>query len=120
MDEDEKETNQTVCRVLFRTMLQTYSVPYITVETQYTIHYIEKMSINSDRGRFKWIAEMKSNYWDDITKSDDSGAEARRSHIDGGDLFPRYIFLEENIVSELFEWFKVRRLYVTDIKEGKL
>lgn len=108
--------NHVHAQVLNR-LLSSYSVAYITVETKYTIHHIEKlMGSIKDRGKWKWIAEIKSEYWDNVDKC----KEAQRSHIDHQDMFPRFMFLTESMVNELIAFCEVRMLDITEIKTPKI
>lgn len=88
---------------------------YIIVKTLFTIHHIEKLlgSVR-DRGRWKWIAETDMKAFD---KKDIP--ESNRSHIDGGDLFPRLYFNDDCFLKEFFSWLKVRDLKITDITVPK-
>ncbi len=105
-------------REIFKELLQTHSVFYITVETKYTMHHIERlMGTVRDRGRWKWIAETKAEAFDAIEMIDE---EARRSHIDEADLFPRYLFLDTSMHDELFAWLAIRALPIVNIKAPKL
>lgn len=88
---------------------------YIVIETEYTIHHIERTNYQ-DRGKIKWIGETKSEAF----KAMDTCEEARRSHIDGGDLFPRLYFLGTSFLMEFEEWLKARNLNITNIKEGQI
>lgn len=100
---------------ILRAMLTTQQY-YIVVESKFTKHHIEKlMGSCKDRGRWKWIAETNMEAFD--TKVDKE--EAQRSHIDGGDLFPRVFFKDESLITELFAWFAARDLQVTDITTPK-
>ena len=97
---------------ILKAILSRQVAAYIVVETKYTTHHIERlMPTAKDRGRYKWIAEMKVEAWDDAERSD----EARRSHIDAGDLFPRLYFLDDSLCNELFMWLKMRDLEVINI-----
>jgi hypothetical protein len=108
MSEDAKE--------VLRHILKIHIARYIVVETKYTAHHIELLSGTcKDRGRYKWIAETKVDAWDNVERDD----EARRSHVDGGDLFPRVYFFDDSLCNELFMWLKVRNLAVTDITTPK-
>lgn len=100
---------------IFKQMLRLQVARYIVIETKYTEHHIERTNYQ-DRGRYKWIAETKPNYWENVDKD----KEAQRSHVDGADLFPRLYFLDESMVNELFAWLSARGLEVTDIKTPKI
>lgn len=90
---------------------------YFVVETLYTEHHLERLAGTvKDRGRWKWIAESKQSSWNDARENE----EARRSHVDGGDLFPRLYFNNECLIKELLSWLEVRNLKITDIRTPKL
>lgn len=108
---------------LLKRLMSSYDVRYITFETKFVIHHIEKlMPTARDRGRWKWIAEMKPAYWDALTEkqSKEDYEEAQRSHIDDKDLFPRFMFLTESLINELFAWCEVRQTPITEIKTPKI
>lgn len=99
---------------VIRTMMHSYSVGYITIETQCTIHHLERlMPTCRDRGRWKWLAETKA----DIFDSDNE--EWQRSNIDHADCFPRLYFKEDSFLNEFREWLRVREIEITDIKAPK-
>jgi predicted class III extradiol MEMO1 family dioxygenase len=89
---------------------------YIVVQTEFTEHHIERLSKNSDRGHIKWIAETRLIAWDKMKNS----PEARRSHIDGADMFPRLYFNNDCFITEFFSWLAIRDLTITDIKTPKI
>lgn len=98
-------------------MLKAHTARYIVVKTKYTDSHIEVlMGSQKDRGRYKWIAESNNESWDNLNKD----PEARRSHIDGGDLFPRVFFLADSLINELFTWIQTRDLTITDIEVPKI
>jgi hypothetical protein len=93
-------------------LLNNFNVCYIVVKTKFTTHHIEKLLAScKDRGTIKWIAETETDAWEHMSVNE----EARRSHIDGGDIFPRLYFLPTNFVSEFLMWCKVRNLAIQDI-----
>src|SRR5580698_8832537 len=83
---------------------------YIVVKTKFTIHHIERTNY-TDRGKIKWIGETKMEAFDAMRDNE----EARKSHIDGGDLFPRLYFHKDSFLKEFFTWLKIRGLIITDI-----
>jgi hypothetical protein len=85
---------------------------YGIIETNFTIHYIEKiMASAKDRGSFKWFAETKWKPYQEAVLEDNP--EAFKSHIDGADMFPRVYFLSETLISEMGIWFEIRNLQIT-------
>ena len=58
---------------------------YIVVKTQFTEHHIERTNY-TDRGKIKWFAETRLEAFDAMKDNE----EARRSHVDGADLFPHF------------------------------
>ena len=103
-------------RVDFAASIMSGQFIYIVVETKYTTHHIERM-FYKDRGKIKWIAETNR---DAFKAMDEDDAEAHRSHIDGGDLFPRLYFLGTSFLMEFSEWCKARDLFITNIKKGEI
>lgn len=98
-------------------MMETYSVRYIVISTKFTKHHLEKVAgTNSDRGKWKWIGETNMEAFEAMKNND----EARRSHIDGGDMFPRFYFLKSSFIAEFNEWLKARNLVVTDIEAPQI
>lgn len=83
---------------------------YIVVKTKFTEHHIERTTY-TDRGKIKWIAETRMEAFDAMRDNE----EARTSHIDGGDLFPRLYFHKDSFLKEFFTWLKIRGLTITDI-----
>jgi hypothetical protein len=83
---------------------------YIVVKTKFTTHHIERTTY-TDRGKIKWIAETDIDAFDAMSCDE----EARQSHIDGGDLFPRLYFHKDSFLKEFFTWLKIRGLTITDI-----
>ncbi|HMG68277.1 MAG TPA: hypothetical protein VK588_11350 [Chitinophagaceae bacterium] len=104
------EINKTALEVVSRLLNNNF---YIVIETEYTKHHIERlMPTCKDRGRFKWIAE---------TKGEAYGAkglkkEARFSHIDNADLFPRLYFRDESLINEISDWLKMRNLIIINVE----
>lgn len=110
-------------REILSKLLGSVNSYYITVETKYTIHHIERLAGTChDRGRWKWIAEMKVDYWKALENPDDESnfQEAQRSYIDHGDMFPRFMFLTDSLINELIAWTTARQLEITDIKTPKI
>lgn len=93
-----------------------FTVPYIVIETTWTIHYVERTTYQ-DRGRFKWFAQTKPEAFEAMDKGDN---EARRSHVDGADLFPRLYFLWQSFEAEFLAWLKARNLHIVSIKHGSI
>lgn len=86
---------------------------YIIVKTKFTKHHIERLSSSQrDRGKWKWIAETTNEGLDRGNRTE----EARRSHIDSGDCFPRFYFLDQSLREELRAWCVLRDVEVIDIK----
>lgn len=103
---------------VIRTMMRQHSVMYIVIETLYTAHHLERlMPTCRDRGRWKWIGESKTEYWEGLEKN---VPEARKSHIDRGDMFPRFYFLDSSFINEFQSWLSVRGLEITDVKAPKI
>jgi hypothetical protein len=91
-------------RVLRNFLLYT-TIKYMVVDTKYITHHVEKLLPTCrDRGSVKWIAESNMRYWQEV----DTVPESRLSHIDGGDMFPRLYFGEENFCDELKRFNKIR------------
>lgn len=88
---------------------------YIVVETKYTINHIER-TLYKDRGRIKWIADTKYEAYDVM----DNDEEAKRSHIDRHDLFPRLYFSAECFLKEFDLWLSARNLDITECREGSI
>jgi hypothetical protein len=110
-------SNENMYKEVLKKLLTSQAFYYITVETKYTIHHIERlMGSCKDRGRYKWIAEMKVDCWKSMSKDD----EAKRCHIDGGDCFPRLFFTADSMCNELFAWLQMRSLEVTTIESPKI
>lgn len=104
-------TTESVLEAL-KIMMETYSVRYIVISTKFTKHHLEKlMGSCSDRGKWKWIGETNYEAFEVMDKDE----EARKSHIDHGDMFPRFYFLKSSFIAEFNEWLKARGLVVTDI-----
>ncbi len=100
-----------------KVMMNLYSVRYITIDTKFTKHHLEKVAgTNSDRGRWKWIGETKMEAFEEMAKD----KEAQKSHIDGGDMFPRFYFLNTSFINEFREWLKARDLKITDMEAPQL
>jgi len=90
---------------------------YIVIDTKYTRLHIERlMGSCSDRGRWKWIAETKTDAYEEHPLS----VEASRSHIDGGDMFPRLYFLDDSLCNEIFSWLHKRNLEIIDVRVPKI
>lgn len=88
---------------------------YIVVKTQFTEHHIERTNY-TDRGKIKWFAETRLEAFDAMKDNE----EARRSHVDGADLFPRLYFNKDSFLKEFFTWLKIRGLIITDITTPKI
>jgi hypothetical protein len=102
---------------ILRAMMETYSTYYIVIKTKFTTHHLEKlMPTCKDRGKWKWIAETNHEAFEEMGRD----GEARLSHVDGGDLFPRLYFLRDSFINEFNEWLKCRNLAVTDIEAPKI
>jgi hypothetical protein len=97
---------------ILKNLLQTQI--YIVITTKYTIHHIEKLSPScKDRGKWKWIAEpIQPNQYENQQIDE----EARLSHIDQSDLFPRLFFNDFCIMSEILSFLSTRGLNIIDIK----
>lgn len=104
--EENDTENDKILKIMFLTQQR-----YFVVKTKFTDHHIERTNY-TDRGRWKWIAETNMAAWDAMDKNDE---EARRSHIDGGDLFPRLYFNDDCFLKEFNTWLAVRGLDITDI-----
>lgn len=90
---------------------------YIVIETKYTMLHIERlMGSCSDRGRWKWIGETKIDAYEERPIWE----EASRSHIDGGDMFPRLYFLDDSLCNEIFAWLHKRNLEIIDVRMPKI
>jgi len=87
---------------------------YIVVKTKFTIHHIERTNY-TDRGKIKWIGETEFHAFKEM----DHDEEARLSHIDGCDLFPRLYFHKDSFLKEFFTWLNIRGLTITDITTPK-
>lgn len=98
-------------------LMNTHTIFYIVIKTKYTTHHIERLMASCrDRGRWKWIGETNSEaYYESGTNE-----EARTSHIDGGDLFPRIYFLRDSFINEFREWLNIRNLKITNIEAPKV
>lgn len=91
---------------------------YVVVRTKYTIHHIEKLLASCrDRGRWKWIAESIQPDQYEAQRLDD---EARRSHVDATDCFPRFFFNDFALMSELSSWIQIRGLEVIEVSAPKI
>lgn len=102
---------------IFRRLLKSQQM-YIVIDTKFTKLHIERlMGSVRDRGRWKWIAETNLDAYDAMAAKEE---EARRSHVDNNDLFPRLFFNDECLIQEVFSWLKVRDLTVTDITTPKI
>ena len=99
---------------IFTNMIESKTFSYIVLETVNTLHHIERLSTSvADRGRYKWSAEMKASALLELND------EARRSHIDGADCFPRYFYLEQSLINEVFQFIIVRGLSIINIVAPK-
>jgi hypothetical protein len=99
-------------------LMKTHTVSYIVIKTKYTTHHLEKlMASQRDRGRWGWIAETNHEAFMEMKSG--RNEEARKSHIDGGDLFPRLYFLPASFLNEFREWLDVRGLRITNIEAPK-
>lgn len=111
-----EEINAEIYYVL-KELLSTFSARYIVIKTKYTTHHIERlMPTCKDRGRWKWIAETDMEAFEEMEKND----EARLSHIDRADLFPRLYFRDDSLINEVWDWLRMRNLTIIDIKAPKI
>jgi hypothetical protein len=88
---------------------------YIVIKTKFTTHHIERTNY-TDRGKIKWFAETNI----EACYALDNYEEARMSHVDSGDLFPRLYFHADSFLKEFFTWLKIRGLTITDITTPKI
>lgn len=102
---------------VFDTLLRSQAIFYIVVETKFTVNHFERlMKTCADRGRWKWIAEMKNDAWEKRKLF----READRSQVDQNDFFPRFYFRDESLSSEFFSWIDARALNIVDIRTPKI
>jgi hypothetical protein len=114
----EARTNEEfIEKLIFMLML---GVRTIIFETQYTKHFIEVRSY-VDRGKLLWFAESKPELFQlfDSDLNDDDKNNARGSHVDSADFFPRIYFLAESLQGEILSWLDCRNLIITSLTEWK-
>lgn len=103
---------------IFRNMIESKTSSYIVIETANTLHHIERLSTSvADRGRYKWSAEMKASAYVEVALN--LSDEAKRSHIDEADCFPRYFYMEQSLINEVFQFIIVRGLSIINIVAPK-
>lgn len=73
---------------------------YIDIVCDKCLLSIENRQYYCDRGRFSVKAFSHDN---------------RVFHIDDSDMFPRYFFIFDNLISEMHEWTKYREVRIVSI-----
>ncbi len=112
-----EEVDQVVYYAVLKSLMAAFSARYIVVKTKYTTHHIERlMPTCKDRGKWKWIAETNTEAYREMEKND----EARLSHIDRADLFPRLYFRDDSLMNEISHWMQIRNLIIIDIEAPKI